>query len=290
MGDSSNGSLMVRVPSRIDLAGGWSDVHYFSAREGGAVVNAAIGPYVEGRASWQGNELRLEYTLSLPPGSHLGTSSSIDVAWLRLTNGLMGQDLAPAQLAEQAYHLEKLLGVEGGKQDQYAAALGPGFHLLRFGTEDKPAEVERLDVAVETTRALQERLVICFSGAGTASSVHVQVWERYRAGDAGITDALRRIRDSAFIARDALLGGDLATLADTLTTNREQTRRLHPDAITARMDELFAAGEAAGAIGSKPCGAGGGGSLLFLCAEDAREQVEDALRARNGEIVAFQFA
>ncbi len=290
MSNSDTGPLTVRVPSRIDLAGGWSDVHYFSAREGGAVVNAAISPYVEGRASWQNNELRLEYTLSLPPGSHLGTSSSIDVAWLRLTNGLMGQDLAPAQLAEQAYHLEKLLGVEGGKQDQYAAALGPGFHLLRFGAEDTPAEVERLDVASETIRALQERLVICFSGAGTASSVHAQVWERYRAGDAGITDALRRIRDSASVARDALLGGDLAALAGALTTNREQTRRLHPDAITARMDELFAAGEAAGAIGAKPCGAGGGGSLLFLCGESTREQVEGTLRAKGGEIIPFQFA
>ena len=56
------------------------------------------------------------------------------------------------------------------------------------------------------------------------------------------------------------------------------------------MDELFAAGEAAGASGAKPCGAGGGGSLMFLCGESAREQVEDALRARNGEIIPFQFA
>jgi len=212
------------------------------------------------------------------------------VAWLRLTNGLMGQDLSSVELTEQAYRLEKLLGVEGGKQDQYAAALGPGFHLLRFGAEDTPAEVERLDVAPETVQVLEMRLVICFSGAGTASSVHAQVWERYRAGDAGITDALRKIRDSTSAARDALLGGDLAALATTLTTNREQTRRLHPDAITARMDELFAAGEQAGAIGAKPCGAGGGGSLLFLCAEGAREQVEGALRAKGGEIIPFQIA
>lgn len=109
MSSGNSGLLTVRVPSRIDLAGGWSDVHYFSAREGGAVINAAISPYVEGRASWQDNALRLEYTLSLPPGSHLGTSSSIrrGVAaadqWLdgpgSLVGGAHGAGLPPGETA-----------------------------------------------------------------------------------------------------------------------------------------------------------------------------------------------
>ena len=37
-----SGPFHVRVPSRIDFAGGWSDVPDFSADEGGAVLNAAI--------------------------------------------------------------------------------------------------------------------------------------------------------------------------------------------------------------------------------------------------------
>lgn len=291
MGTSDHGPVTVRVPARLDFAGGWSDVHYFSAREGGAVVNAAITPAVEGSARWEGSRLHLEYALALPAGSHLGTSSSIDVAWLRLTNGLMGREQAPAELAESAYHLEKLLGIEGGKQDQYAAALGPGFHLLRFGAEDKPAEIARLDVARETVEAIEARLVLCYTGAGSAESVHREVWDKYRRGDADIADALRRIRDSATDARDALLSGNLDALATVLVVNREQTRRLHPDAIPKQADELFAAGEAAGAIGSKPCGAGGGGGcLLFLCAEGRARKVEEVLHARNGEIIAFAFA
>ena len=31
------------APMRLDFAGGWTDVPPFSAREGGVVVNAAIG-------------------------------------------------------------------------------------------------------------------------------------------------------------------------------------------------------------------------------------------------------
>jgi D-glycero-alpha-D-manno-heptose-7-phosphate kinase len=68
------GWVTVRVPTRIDLAGGWSDVHYFAEREGGAVLNAAIEPAVEGRARWDGAQLQVEYGLAMPSGSHLGTS------------------------------------------------------------------------------------------------------------------------------------------------------------------------------------------------------------------------
>ncbi len=282
--------VVVRTPSRIDVAGGWSDVHYFSEREGGAALNAAISPCVEGRASWQGRRLHVEYSLDLPPGSHLGTSASVDVAWLALINGLMGKSPSPVELAETAYRLEKLLGVEGGKQDQYAAALG-GFNVLRFGREDEPAQVERLDVPVLTVHALQQRLVLCDAGLPPrAGSEHEKVWDRYRAGDETVTAALREIRDSVTPARDALLAGDLEGLARQLIVNREATRRLHPDVITPRMDELFAAGEAAGALGSKACGAGGGGCLLFLCGEGRREAVEAALRDAGGAIIGFTFA
>ena len=37
--------IRARAPIRLDLAGGWTDVPPFSAREGGAVVNAAINRY-----------------------------------------------------------------------------------------------------------------------------------------------------------------------------------------------------------------------------------------------------
>ena len=150
MGNDSKGPVTVRIPVRIDFAGSWSDVHYFSAREGGAVLNAAISPYVEGSARWEGWQLHLEYNLALPAGSHLGTSASVDVAWLALTNGLTGRKQSPVELAEAAYHLEKMLGVTGGKQDQYAAVLG-GFNLLRFGAEDEPADADRVRVRVSLT-------------------------------------------------------------------------------------------------------------------------------------------
>ena len=50
MRTGSDEPARVRIPSRLDFAGGWSDVRYFSEREGGAVLNAAINHCVEGSA------------------------------------------------------------------------------------------------------------------------------------------------------------------------------------------------------------------------------------------------
>lgn len=263
----------------------------FAAREGGAVLNAAIEPVVTGSARWDDTGLHLEYSLDAPGGSHLGTSASVDVAWLALTSGLIGNKPTPLELAETAYKLEALLGVEGGKQDQYAAAFG-GFNLLRFGAEDQPARIERLDVSANVMRALGESLVLCFAGApeGGADATHREVWKRYAQGDEGITRALRVMRDSVEPARDALLAGDLPALARVLTVNRAAARGLHSGVETGTMTELFEAARGAGALGAKGCGAGGGGCLLFLCADGRRGNVEEALRAHDGRVIPFSFA
>ena len=262
----------------------------FSAKEGGAVLNAAIDGYLEGSARWDASGMRIEQRLDLPPDSHLGTSASATVAWLRLTYGLIGKGVPPVELAEQAHALAGVLGEKGGKQDEYAAALG-GFNFLRFGREEDPARVERLDVPPEVVRELESRLVLCDSRETSSSSgLHEEVWGRYRSGDEAIARTLREIRDTAGPARDALMRGDLDALGPLMARNRELTRRLHGGLVTPRMDALFDAAERAGALGSKGCGGGGGGFLLFLCAEGRREAVERTLRDRDGRPAPFGFA
>ena len=72
-----------RVPLRIDLAGGWSDIPPFARREGGAVLNVAITQYVTGEV-WRSPEagqenLRICYGLDLPAGAGLGSSAALSV-------------------------------------------------------------------------------------------------------------------------------------------------------------------------------------------------------------------
>lgn len=60
--------------------------------------------------------------------------------------------------------------------------------------------------------------------------------------------------------------------------------------MTERMDALFGVAERAGALGGKPCGAGGGGHLLILCGEGARPAVERALAVLDAAITPVRIA
>lgn len=183
-----------------------------------------------------------------------------------------------------------LAGNKGGKQDQYAAALG-GVNLLRFRGADEPAEVQPVRLAPERAAALEERLLLCDAGASPDSGErHRAVWKRYAEGDAGVRDRLRALRDTAAPARDALVAGDWRGLGELMTKNRELGRGLGGGSETARMDALFAAAEQAGAAGCKSCGAGGGGFVLILCGEGARPAVERALAAEDAQIMPVRFA
>jgi D-glycero-alpha-D-manno-heptose-7-phosphate kinase len=91
-------------------------------------------------------------------------------------------------------------------------------------------------------------------------------------------------------ARDALLSDDWDALGELMTRNRELARGLGGGAISDRMDALFDAGHAVGVLGAKPCGAGGGGYLLFLVTPERRDAVAQALGAAGGRTVAVRIA
>ncbi|HEY9016128.1 MAG TPA: hypothetical protein VIM84_13830, partial [Gemmatimonadales bacterium] len=67
-----------------------------------------------------------------PPGSGLGSSGALDVALVAALSSARGEHRDPVDIAETACHLEAVeAGIPGGRQDQFASALG-GFLRLEF--------------------------------------------------------------------------------------------------------------------------------------------------------------
>jgi len=277
--------ITARAPVRVDLAGGWTDVHYFADREAGAVLNVAIAHYVRGELARAARRFRVTYHTDIPPGAGLGASAALNVVWLALVNAALLRQPSREELAEQAYRLEDLLGVTGGKQDQYAAVLG-GINLLRF--REGAVHVERLSLSDETLRQLQRRLILVYSGESRLSGdIHERVWKGYLSGEEKVADALRRLTAIALEMREALVSGDLASFGALLGENWRCQKDLHPSITNETVEGLFRTAERAGAISGKACGAGGGGCLLFWCEEGAASRVAGALRDAAPQVIDF---
>ncbi|MFH5803029.1 GHMP kinase [Alienimonas sp. DA493] len=285
----------VRVPTRADFAGGWTDVHDFCASDpgGGATLSCALTHAVEGAAFWRGGRFELHMHANLPADNHLGSSSSAGVAYLRLSRAVAGKEPADAvDLAERSYRLAELVGEKGGKQDHYAAALGGVLHL-RFHEESTPADVQRIDLPADRLREFERAVTLCYAGAeedASSGGSHADVWERFRAGEPGLVETLRALRETVAPARAALEGGDWERLGELTTENRELARRLDPGTVTPGQDRAFAAAAGAGAFGGKPCGAGGGGCLLLVGPPDRQAAIEEAARSAGATAMPFRVA
>ncbi len=223
-----------------------------------------------------------------PPGSGLGGSGALGVALVAALGTLRGLRRLPAEMAGLAFEAEvNEAGIIGGKQDQYAAALG-GLQFLAFG--DPEVAATRLDVPAAALRELEQSLVLCYTGATRASAdTHRRVWEAFGRGERTTVAALDGIRESAFAMRTALERGALGDVARLLDENWACQQSLADGIRTPTMAALETVGREAGADGVKACGAGAGGCLAFLARPGHEADVAEALRAAGGVVLRAGF-
>lgn len=281
-----------KAPVRVDWTGAWTDCAPFANAFGGATLNASINHYVEGElAIGEGNlkgvqmmtlpghgtlpmangqpGLVLRYGMDIPTGSGLGTSAALNVLWLALVGGKIINTLEGKMgIAAAAYGIEKVLGIIGGKQDQYASAVG-GINLFEF-TEN---EVRCLPVkmTMEAIKELKSRLVLCFTGKPRLSSnIHDNVWGNFRKGRRETVDALFTLRDSAYRGKEILEQGRFGQFGPLLTLQFESMKHLDGSTSNAQIEGLFDLVKD-DISGGKPMGAGGGGCILFCCKNAKRK-------------------
>jgi len=288
--------VMSKAPVRIDFAGGWTDVDIFAKGAGGAVLNATIDKYVTGRLETLDGSVgpdgerregvTISYQSELPAGSGLGTSAALNVVWLSLVKTRITDMEDKKTIADLAYELEAILGILGGKQDQYASALG-GFSFMTFGEK---VEVEPLKVPPEVVKALEDRLVLCYTGKSRLSgNIHENVWGAYREGVAETVDALYNLRNIAFSMRYVLLSGRLDEFAQLMNQNWEYQKKLDASITNDQIEELFEEAFKHGAVSGKACGAGGGGCVLFFAEPNRRKEVEEVVEQLGSRIIPFKF-
>ena len=109
----------------------------------------------------QGCEVYLQ--CDAPPGSGLGTSSTVMVAMLTAMARWKGIMLDAYAMADLAYEVEREdLKIDGGYQDQYAATFG-GFNFIEFHGRNNVV-VNPLRIKKDIIHELQYNLLLCYTG------------------------------------------------------------------------------------------------------------------------------
>lgn len=269
-------TVRVRATSDEDGAGSLSRL---------GAVDSPLAEAAARRAKVQGVsiDLRSDY----PVGAGLGGSSAAGVAMLGALRAWRGETIEPASLAEASRALEvEDLGIAGGRQDHYAAAVG-GALGLTFGDG---VTVERIALGDRTVSALERQCMVIYTGSSRISGATITaVLDAYRAREPRVTQALEAMKRLAMHMRDALTNGDVDTLGALVGEHWAHQRALHSSITTPTIDEIMTRATRAGACGAKALGASGGGCVLVIAPEERVREVRDAV-AGLGEELRFTVA
>ena len=162
----------------------------------------------------------------------------------------------------------------GGWQDQIAASFG-GFNRINFNADGY--EVLPVIISPERKKQLNHNLLMFFTGF-TRFSSDVQ-----KANALSKTDKTVQLKEMLSLVDDAekVLTNKHADLDEfgCLLDHTWRLKRQTGSAVsTNSIDELYAKGIKAGALGGKLLGAGGGGFLVFYVQPEKQDSVRWAMR------------
>jgi D-glycero-alpha-D-manno-heptose-7-phosphate kinase len=304
--------IICRTPFRISFFGGGTDYPAWYRTHGGAVLAATIDkycyltcrylpPFFEHRIRLVYRQIELCHSVAeinhpavrailqylniddgielhhdgdLPARSGIGSSSAFTVGLLHALHALCGRLPTQHRLTEESIHIEQnLLNETVGSQDQVMAAYG-GLRHVRF-MPNGDILANPVPLAVERLQELKAHLMLFYTGiARTASDVA-------RSYVDNIDDHHRQLRLMQALVGESLAvltaGKDLRAFGRLLHEAWQAKRSLSAKVSNPAVDELYQTARAAGALGGKLTGAGGGGFLLLFVPPEQHADVRRAL-------------
>lgn len=313
--------IITQTPLRISFFGGGTDFRQYFLQEEGWVLSCAIDKYIyvtikeryddRIRVGYTKTELvedidELEHELvreclrktgitkqveistmgDIPSeGSGLGSSSTVTVGLLNAMYTYLGAPREQETLAREACEIEiDVLGKPIGVQDQYIAAYG-GQRFIRF-CQSGSVDIERLRLPSEQVRKLKRNLMLFFTGT-TRKSASVLTEQVQNMGSR--VEVLREMKRLALDAKACLECGELDEFGRLLDEGWRLKRQMASKISNGTIDDLYQRARAAGALGGKITGAGGGGYLLLYVPSSKQDDVHLALKDLHELPFDFEF-
>jgi D-glycero-alpha-D-manno-heptose-7-phosphate kinase len=251
-----------------------------------AIYNRVVRDYNNGRPL----PIRLSTYCDAPVGSGLGSSSTMTVAILKAFDRALTLGLDEYALAQLAYSIEREdLGLQGGYQDQYAAAFG-GINFIEFH-KNHHVLVNPLRINKSILAELEASLLLYYTGRSRKSARIIERQaEKLQAQDNNVFNQMHEIKDYAITMKEQLLTGNLGDLAETLHQSWLAKKSISSLISDNTIDGLYDHLRTLGVKGGKISGAGGGGYMMLICDPDHLGPIEKALQEEPGHVSRFRFS
>lgn len=305
--------IISRTPYRISFFGGGTDYHSWYQQHGAAVLASSINHYCylqcrllppffnhKSRIVWSKIEeviehkdiahpavraileylkitqgVEITHQGDLPARSGLGSSSAFTVGLLNAMYALMGMISSKRELACEAIHIERdILKENVGVQDQIETAFG-GLNKIIIHPNGH-FDVTPVIASTARIHELQDHLLLFFTGVSrTASDIAGEKIQSIPQKKSQLSEMYKMVDIAEEILtsnKDIRLFGEL--LHESWMLKRQLTSKVSPEFI----DKIYDKARAAGAIGGKLLGAGGGGFMLFFVDPENKQKVCAALQ------------
>lgn len=231
----------------------------------------------------------LTTAVDAPPGSGLGTSSTLVVAILGAFAEWLKLPLGEYDLAHLAYEIERIdLKMAGGKQDQYAATFG-GVNFMEFSQSDKVI-VNPLRIKSVYLNELAYNLVLYNTKTSRVSSRIIEMQSKnVIAHDESSIEATSNLKEQALRMKETILKGNLDHIGEILDFGWQNKKKMAKGITNKLIDRIYETAIEKGASGGKISGAGGGGFILFYCPNNSRHNVIEGLKSFGGGAQRFEF-
>jgi D-glycero-alpha-D-manno-heptose-7-phosphate kinase len=289
-------NLAIRLPASVTIRGRSDDRVQVISRDRGSRVTRALplgarplGPLalplrIVAAFAPRGG-LTMVLHAAAPAGAGLGGSSTLAVAAGGALARWTGERLGAERLIRRVMNLETAeLGVPTGNQDYLAA-----FHGGLSAYHHQPDGTCRERLAVP--RGLAERLVLAYTGQPRRSGF--SNWDMFRRFVDGERRTVMRLESIARIAGEmleALRRGELDTVGRLLGEEGRLRYSLAPSVGTPLLLAADRNARAAGALGVKVCGAGGGGCIVAFAREGRAKAVAQAMARSGAEVLPLRIA
>jgi D-glycero-alpha-D-manno-heptose-7-phosphate kinase len=224
----------------------------------------------------------------VPPGTGLGSSAAVCVNLLKTLSVFLERELSEQDLAETAFHIAKdILRKPVGKQDEYAVAIG-GLNVVHF--QASGVTVEPLALSADSLVDLEQNLMLFFTGSARDSSEILAEQDRsVRSSQEDVVGALTALKELVLPMREALDTSDLGRFGRLLDESWKIKKKVSSRISSPRINQIYDAALAGGALGGKVTGAGGGGFLLLYCEKQKQDAVRAAMREFGLKEMTFRF-